>query len=254
MSLPKFNLSKLRDSVSKQQEVTKKDIANLLLLDRLQAQMRREKAEEKEPKIKEDRIPYGQVVLILDLKETSNKDEYMVLSFPGGDSGERFEKHSYDLYKYDLLSNIARSDCINKVDEAFSEYIGEDVYTFFNEDFHFEMNRKYDTEDGNTRFIFVSKYTIFEHLEDLAISDYEGKDNKLKNDVISFFTNTIKNAFGMKTDYFLENYDNYEEFCEELAIPEFLRLKSFPNGQIPCIIGLDFVSIEVYMGTNPDIN
>ena len=39
MSLPKFNLSKLKESVAKQQAVTKEDIRNLLLLDRLQAQV-----------------------------------------------------------------------------------------------------------------------------------------------------------------------------------------------------------------------
>jgi len=40
MSIPKFNLSKLRKSVLRQQQVTKKDIANLLLLDRLQSQVK----------------------------------------------------------------------------------------------------------------------------------------------------------------------------------------------------------------------
>lgn len=42
MSLPKFNLSKLRKSIVDQQSVTKKDIRNLLLLDRLQAQVKSE--------------------------------------------------------------------------------------------------------------------------------------------------------------------------------------------------------------------
>jgi hypothetical protein len=39
MSIPKFNLSKLKESVAKQQAVTKEDIRNLLLLDRLQSQI-----------------------------------------------------------------------------------------------------------------------------------------------------------------------------------------------------------------------
>ena len=42
MPIPKFNLSKLRDSVSAQQRVTREDIRNLLLLDRLQSQIRKE--------------------------------------------------------------------------------------------------------------------------------------------------------------------------------------------------------------------
>ena len=45
MSLPKFNLDKLRKSVSRQQAVIKKDIANLLLLDRLQSQIARQKGD-----------------------------------------------------------------------------------------------------------------------------------------------------------------------------------------------------------------
>jgi hypothetical protein len=251
MSLPKFNLSKLRDSVSKQQEVTKKDIANLLLLDRLQAQMRREKTENKEPKIKEDKIPYGKVVLLLKLRETSNKEEYMVLEDSGGDAGDRFRSYSYDSYEDDLLSNIARSECIGRSDEAFSEYIGEDIYTFFNEGFHFSIVWKYEPKNGNLELVLLSNDTIFEYLEGLGISDYEGDDKKLKNDVVSFLTNTIKKAFGIKTDYFL---DKYEDMCDELDIPKDLRLKSLSENEIPCIIGLDLLSVEAYMGTNPDIS
>lgn len=37
MSIPKFNLSKLRESVFRQQKATRQDIRNLLLLDRLQS-------------------------------------------------------------------------------------------------------------------------------------------------------------------------------------------------------------------------
>ena len=46
MYLPKFNLSKLRQSVANQQNVTKKDIANLLLLDRLQSQVEQVKGDD----------------------------------------------------------------------------------------------------------------------------------------------------------------------------------------------------------------
>ena len=42
MSIPKFNLSKLKESVSRQQEATKQDIRNLLLLDRLQSDISRQ--------------------------------------------------------------------------------------------------------------------------------------------------------------------------------------------------------------------
>lgn len=45
MSLPKFNLSKLRESVSRQQSVTREDIRNLLLLERLQAQIGKQSRE-----------------------------------------------------------------------------------------------------------------------------------------------------------------------------------------------------------------
>ena len=37
MSIPKFNLSKLKEAVSNQQKATRQDIRNLLLLERLQA-------------------------------------------------------------------------------------------------------------------------------------------------------------------------------------------------------------------------
>lgn len=39
MSIPKFNLQKLKESVAQQQSATKKDIKNLLLLERLQAEI-----------------------------------------------------------------------------------------------------------------------------------------------------------------------------------------------------------------------
>jgi hypothetical protein len=51
MPLPKFNLNKLRESVSAQQSATKKDIANLLLLDRLKASIGRQKKTEEIKKI-----------------------------------------------------------------------------------------------------------------------------------------------------------------------------------------------------------
>jgi len=54
MSLPKFNLNKLRESVSAQQAVTKKDIADLLLLDRLRAGISKQKKTEEIKKINFD--------------------------------------------------------------------------------------------------------------------------------------------------------------------------------------------------------
>ena len=51
MSLPKFNLSKLKESVSRQQSATREDIRNLLLLERLQAQIgKQSRANEKKYK------------------------------------------------------------------------------------------------------------------------------------------------------------------------------------------------------------
>ena len=48
MSIPKFNLHKLRASVASQQTVTKKDIRNLLLLDRLRAGIGKQSQKQKE--------------------------------------------------------------------------------------------------------------------------------------------------------------------------------------------------------------
>ena len=48
MSLPRFNLQKLRAAVSAQQAVTKKDIRNLLLLERLRSEFRKQNQEKKE--------------------------------------------------------------------------------------------------------------------------------------------------------------------------------------------------------------
>ena len=50
MSIPKFNLSKLRESVAQQQSVTRKDIANLLLLDRLQSMVKKQSFQKKKVK------------------------------------------------------------------------------------------------------------------------------------------------------------------------------------------------------------
>lgn len=47
MSLPKFNLSKLKESVSRQQKATRQDIQNLLLLDRLQAEVANQRTKSK---------------------------------------------------------------------------------------------------------------------------------------------------------------------------------------------------------------
>ena len=56
MSIPKFNLSKLRESVMQQQSVTRKDIANLLLLDRLQSMVKRQYSQKKNMKSKDNFI------------------------------------------------------------------------------------------------------------------------------------------------------------------------------------------------------
>ena len=59
MSIPKFNLSKLRESVMQQQSVTRKDIANLLLLDRLQSMVKRQYSQKKNMKSKDNFITIG---------------------------------------------------------------------------------------------------------------------------------------------------------------------------------------------------
>jgi len=47
MSLPKFNLSKLKEAVSRQQKVTRQDIRNLLLLDRLRSDVTKQRTKSK---------------------------------------------------------------------------------------------------------------------------------------------------------------------------------------------------------------
>lgn len=56
MSVPKFNLSKLRESVVRQQAVTRRDIANLLLLDRLQSMVKKQSFQKKKVNPKDNLV------------------------------------------------------------------------------------------------------------------------------------------------------------------------------------------------------
>jgi len=64
MSLPKFNLSKLKEAVSRQQKVTRQDIRNLLLLDRLQAEV----AKQDQVKKPKDKSGEKYKITIIDFK------------------------------------------------------------------------------------------------------------------------------------------------------------------------------------------
>jgi len=81
MSLPKFNLSKLRDSVAQQQAVTKKDIANLLLLDRLQAQLSKQAVKSDPMNAKPLKKGWARIKLNLEFYSESDHD-YAILYFP----------------------------------------------------------------------------------------------------------------------------------------------------------------------------
>ena len=85
MSLPKFNLSKLRDSVAQQQAVTKKDIANLLLLDRLQAMIKSQKPKERKRESLDDFI-----TISIDMTKSSTS-EYFYIYDSRGDSYTGFK-------------------------------------------------------------------------------------------------------------------------------------------------------------------
>jgi len=225
MSLPKFNLSRLRESVLRQQSATRKDISNLLLLDRLQSQMRREETEKtEENKINENEIPYGVILIVLKIKKPLNGEEYEVLTL------NRVEKHSYespDQYG-DLLTNITESVCcIDVTKGGFTDIIdsgdtnANDVFDFINEmDFKTPYDSIEDAINDTVEIYFLSDRTIFTYLEGGGHDKYEGKPNQLKKDVIDFLTTVIKKSFG----------------------------RSKKDNQ-PCISGIALESVEVYMGT-----
>ena len=111
MSLPKFNLSKLRLAVSRQQAVTKKDIANLLLLDRLQSQLRKQSGERKDFDLPP--LSNGEARFYVEFY-TENEDgtvEYLDIKYiePRSDDGykvENFVIEKVTEYSKETLNNI----------------------------------------------------------------------------------------------------------------------------------------------------
>jgi len=94
MSLPKFNLSKLRESVSRQQSVTRKDIRNLLLLERLQAQIGKQ-SRVNEKKYKSEGYDLYFVISI----DACSSNKYVFI-------GEDVVSHIPDFDKYPLDADI----------------------------------------------------------------------------------------------------------------------------------------------------
>jgi len=94
MSLPKFNLSKLRESVSRQQSVTRKDIRNLLLLERLQAQIGKQ-SRVNEKKYKSEGYDLYFVISI----DACSSNKYVFI-------GEDVVSHIPDFDKYPLDADV----------------------------------------------------------------------------------------------------------------------------------------------------
>jgi len=119
MSLPKFNLNKLRKSVSQQQRDMKKNIADLLLLDRLQAQLNKENKKDK----KGDDMPKKYIKGVFNLEISLVPDQEAEV--PGG-SPDAFWALPIDKYEYDERDFFER-EILNCSDEGDKHFLGNAV-------------------------------------------------------------------------------------------------------------------------------
>ena len=110
MSLPKFNLDKLRESVSQQQAITRKDMANLFLLDRLQAQISREKGEYKGKDINLPELNEGTIRVFLEFKSNDGLPirhiDLKVLRYPDGNTSVEDWYKKYNSYFSEKVSYV----------------------------------------------------------------------------------------------------------------------------------------------------
>ena len=242
MSLPKFNLSKLRDSVAQQQAVTKKDIANLLLLDRLQAQLSKQAVKKDPMNVKPLKKGWARINLKLEFSSESdhdyailhfpinewlhfsliNKDEFGVLirnlfTFMGADKEvlEDVFVSSSNSREYDELSTF----CEKTLESDFSLMNFENVVLFETEgesrNFIFDFNVSEYLPNNPNPVDFLKDYLLlFNGTVNLTdyIQDEDGEINQvLENQIKDSHNDNMEKVFGYEPDEINPHEDNIIE-------------------------------------------
>ena len=268
MSLPKFNLTKLKDSIAKQQTVTKKDIRNLLLLDRLQSQIAKESSAKKEVKLDKETVPYGSIGIMIEIEETSSDSKYSILTsdaFYNEYYRENDFEKTFDLDTFSLTEIFADSFCINKIFHKNKKYKekyaqGHPMIDLDLSIDHYEtVNNLYDPI-SRKRIMLFQVQNVFEIIERSGIEPYENAESdptamkRLEKDIVKYYSGAIKRAF---SDAFVskggDTFEWYNTECDVVNIPPEKRRSSIPKGTLPCFIGAKLINVEVAFGTDPNI-
>jgi hypothetical protein len=252
MSLPKFNLSKLRDSVAQQQAVTKKDIANLLLLDRLQAMIKSQKPKERKRESLDDFIT-------IDIMMTkSSKDEYFYLYDSGADSYAGFEIN---------LENIVNNFLFDE-NKYFEEYHDYETKEYFGKEDKYELeivDNFYDAPILSLTIKIPLKKAI-KRLKEHFESEIDEGDKETALTIYKLVgTQLLENLKSEARDLYhiIEGWDEYrktaiKKFNENVELikkeTKGWDESSFPLLEedategygLPLIVGLIVDSIEVY--------
>jgi len=257
MSLPKFNLSKLRDSVAQQQAVTKKDIANLLLLDRLQAMVKSQKPKERKRESLDNFI-----TISIDMTKSS-KSEYFYLYDSSYDSYVGFKIN---------LENIVNNFIFDE-NKSFEEYNDYETKKYFGIEDKYELEI-FDDWHGATLLILTIKIPLKKAIERLRKHFYSEVDEGDKETALTIYkvaaTQLFENLQSEASDlsHIIDGSSGVEdEDQRETAIKtfnenaEFIRKQtrgwndlSFPLLEedateaysLPLIVGLIVDSIGVY--------
>jgi len=225
MSLPKFNLSKLRDSVAQQQAVTKKDIANLLLLDRLQAQLSKQAVTSDPMNAKPLKKGWARINFNLDFYSESDHD-YAILYFPLNKwlHSSLLDKAGFGVLAYHLFTFMGADkevlEDVFGVNSNSREY--DELSSFCEKTYNdrslmnFENVVFFSVEGEYRSFVFdfdVSKYLpnntnpvdflrnyllLFNEVVNLTdyIQDEDGETQDLKDQIESSYDMVVENIYG----------------------------------------------------------
>ena len=193
MSIPKFNLSKLKEAVSNQQKATRQDIRNLLLLERLQADVLKQN-QTKKSKSKSGEV-YKVTINGLQLKLNNGNFDFDV------EFTKYIGKKEWDnlTLKPHYIEEIQQS--LNQQEDDLDWfYLGEDDYEEF-EDGSKEVSQKYAEKYVN----FTLKGYIIEALKVATLLNNLGyfEENYLLKD-------TNRNSWEITHDNGSEMFGNYD--------------------------------------------
>ena len=273
MSIPKFNLSKLRESVVNQQAVTRKDIANLLLLDRLQSMVKKQSFEKKKAETKDDFVTisiYFQVTsldgefYIFDDEILEYKsypiDESNIMKYLIFDKGNYFNDSEYPISSKNLdgISVLFLSN--EKIEPEVDMYINDTppFTTYSNIEFTIQIPlevaihnlRTYRSSYAKDKDQIIPQYSeemgnwklVIESSDDKMDQFYQEYKNytneKLAKDVLYRFNNSLKLIQEVTQAYSSEDDIPYINIDYD-EVYNYVELK------LPKVVGLQVYFIKV---------